>query len=112
MSSQQSVARGTCVVCGASVALRKDGSLRAHQNRAGTASRSIGGATVYPHCRGSDRTPAEAQREPCRVCLGDRQTMGYGQVHTCERCYGTGEEPSRAMPDERHRREMEEFKHV
>lgn len=51
--------RGTCPVCNASVALRKDGSLRIHQNRSATPSR-INGARVYPHCHGTDRTPKEA----------------------------------------------------
>jgi DnaJ-class molecular chaperone len=26
----------------------------------------------------------------CPTCLGDGQTMGYGALHACERCDGTG----------------------
>lgn len=50
--------RGTCPWCGASVALRKDGTLRIHQDRAAMPSR-INGARVYPHCHGSDQVPSK-----------------------------------------------------
>ncbi len=55
----QSVARGACPVCGANVAVRKDGSLRAHQNRSAAPSRSVSGAKVYPHCHGTDQISAQ-----------------------------------------------------
>lgn len=56
----QSVARGTCPVCGASVALRKDVlradqyRLRDHQNSSGKKTvETISGRKAYPWCEGS-----------------------------------------------------------
>ena len=58
----QGVARGICPVCDASVALRKDGTVRAHQDRQGMPGRSVSGAKVYPHCHGSDQPAKDSDR--------------------------------------------------
>lgn len=56
LRAKRTVPRGTCGVCRASVAIRKDGTIRDHQNRTARPS-VISGARVYPWCRGSAQPP-------------------------------------------------------